>query len=43
MDFVLEIPNNLSDEMCEQMIKRFEEDHRKKKGYDGRCQSRNIS
>ena len=32
MDFVLEIPNNLSDEMCEQMIKRFEEDHRKRRG-----------
>ena len=32
MDFVLEIPNNLSSEKCEQMIKRFEEDDRKRRG-----------
>jgi len=32
MDFVLEIPNNLSAEKCEEMIKRFENDERKKPG-----------
>ena len=32
MDFVYELPNNLSDEKCEEMIKRFEADDRKKRG-----------
>ena len=32
MDFVLEIPNSLSSEKCEQMIKRFEGDDRKRRG-----------
>ena len=29
MDFVYEIPNNLSDEKCEEIIKRFDADDRK--------------
>lgn len=32
MDFVLEIPNNLSKEKCEDMIKRFEADSAKRPG-----------
>ena len=32
MDFVLEIPNNLSKEICEDIIKRYEEDDRKGPG-----------
>ena len=35
MDFVYEIPNNLSDEMCEKMIEKFENDDRKKPGVVG--------
>ena len=31
-DFILEIPNNLSMELCEEMIKRYEEDDRKSEG-----------
>jgi Rps23 Pro-64 3,4-dihydroxylase Tpa1-like proline 4-hydroxylase len=32
MDFVLEIPNNLSPEVCEDIIQRFEKDDRKLRG-----------
>lgn len=32
MDFILEIPGNLSPEVCEDMIKRFENDDRKVRG-----------
>jgi hypothetical protein len=32
MDFILEIPNNLSEEKCEEIIKRFEMDDRKTPG-----------
>lgn len=32
MDFILEIPNNLSPEVCEDMIKRFEKDDGKVRG-----------
>jgi hypothetical protein len=32
MDFVLEIPNNLSADKCEEIIKRFEDDDRKRPG-----------
>jgi Rps23 Pro-64 3,4-dihydroxylase Tpa1-like proline 4-hydroxylase len=32
MDFILEIPNNLSLEVCEDMIKRFEKDDRVQSG-----------
>ena len=35
MDFVYEIPNNLSDEKCEEIIKRFEADKRKTRGVVG--------
>lgn len=35
MDYVLEIPNNLSDEKCDEMIKRFESDDRKEPGVVG--------
>src|SRR6056300_1710082 len=35
MEFVYEIPNNLSDEMCEKMIEKFENDDRKKPGVVG--------
>jgi len=35
MDFIYEIPNNLSDEKCEEIIKRFEKDDRKKPGVVG--------
>jgi len=35
MEFVLEIPNNLSDELCNEMIERFEKDDRKKMGVVG--------
>lgn len=35
MDFVLEIPNNLSPEVCEDIIKRFEKDDRKIRGVTG--------
>jgi len=35
MDFILEIPNNLSDELCDEMIKRFEEDEDKTPGVVG--------
>ena len=35
MDFVLEIPNNLSKEVCEDIIKRFEKDSRKTPGVVG--------
>jgi hypothetical protein len=35
MQFVYEIPNNLSDEMCEKMIEKFENDDRKKPGVVG--------
>lgn len=32
MDFIFEIPNNLSPEVCEDIIKRFEKDDRKIRG-----------
>jgi Rps23 Pro-64 3,4-dihydroxylase Tpa1-like proline 4-hydroxylase len=35
MEFVYEIPNNLSDEMCEKMIEKFENDDRKRPGVVG--------
>ena len=35
MDFVLEIPNNLSKEICEDIIKRFEKDSRSSRGVVG--------
>lgn len=35
MEFVYEIPNNLSDEMCEKMIEKFEKDDRKSPGVVG--------
>jgi|TARA_R110000823_G_C15726984_1_gene479302 Rps23 Pro-64 3,4-dihydroxylase Tpa1-like proline 4-hydroxylase len=35
MDFVYEIPNNLSDEKCEEIIKRFDADERKTPGVAG--------
>lgn len=35
MDFVLEIPNNISKDKCEELIKRFEEDTRKTPGVVG--------
>jgi len=35
MDFVYEIPNNLSDEKCEELIKRFEANPSKKPGIVG--------
>lgn len=35
MEFVYEIPNNLSDEMCEKMIEKFENDDRKQPGVVG--------
>jgi Rps23 Pro-64 3,4-dihydroxylase Tpa1-like proline 4-hydroxylase len=35
MEFVYEIPNNLSDEMCEKMIEKFEKDDRTKPGVVG--------
>lgn len=35
MDFVYEIPNNLSDEKCKEIIKRYEADKRKTRGVVG--------
>lgn len=35
MEFVYEVPNNLSDEMCEKMIEKFEKDDRKAPGVVG--------
>jgi Rps23 Pro-64 3,4-dihydroxylase Tpa1-like proline 4-hydroxylase len=35
MDFIYEIPNNLSDERCEEIIKRFDADKRKSAGIVG--------
>lgn len=32
MDFILEIPNNLSNEMCETIMKRFDNDERARRG-----------
>ena len=41
MDFVYEIPNNLSDEKCEEMIKRFEADKGARRGVVGTKRSEN--
>ncbi len=35
MDFIYEIPNNLSDEKCEEIIKRFDADDKKEPGITG--------
>jgi|TARA_B110000902_G_scaffold220802_1_gene255976 hypothetical protein len=43
MDFVYEIPNNLSDEMCKDIIKRFDADDRKAPGITGGVDASGIN